>query len=323
MSKLSGTGIIAKAKPTIRNRWMKRLTTIGLYATLAGVFLAYLHTAVLVGAKDAHPEVLVFPFTGAYSLHQRGQNKFSLRVMTLNVAHGRKDGLHQIFQSGSTIEANLKDVAAALRQIEPDIVALQEADGPSIWSGNLNHVQRLAEDSSFQYAVLGEHAQAPWLTNGTAILSNLPLDAPLSVTFSPTPPSSPKGFILATVEWPGDSRIAVDIVSVHLDWSRPSVRDEQVDEIVQTLSQRENPLIVMGDFNCDWFTPDSALRKLARELHLKAYEPESPDHVTYPPRDSRYDWIMISHEMEFKSYQVVSNLILDHLAVVSEITFQE
>jgi endonuclease/exonuclease/phosphatase family metal-dependent hydrolase len=290
---------------------------------LIGTFLAYLHTAVLVGAKEAYPEVSVLPFPESRSSHQRVQNKPSLRVMTLNVAHGRKDGLHQVFQSSSTIKTNLEEVAAVLRQIEPDIVALQEADGPSVWSGNLNHVQRLAEDSAFQYAVLGEHAQAPWLINGTAILSTLPLDTPLSVTFSPTPPSWPKGFVLATVEWPGDSGTTVDIVSVHLDWSRPSVRDEQVDEIIQTLSQRENPLIVMGDFNCDWSTPDSALRRLARQLHLSAYEPEMLDHVTFPPRDSRYDWILISDELEFKNYRIVPHRISDHLAVVSEITFRE
>jgi endonuclease/exonuclease/phosphatase family metal-dependent hydrolase len=79
----------------------------------------------------------------------------------------------------------------------------------------------------------------------------------------------------------------------------------------------------MGDFNCDWSTPDSALRRLARELHLSAYEPEAPGHVTYPPRNTRYDWILISDELEFKSYQVIINRISDHLAVVSEIVLQE
>ena len=44
---------------------------------------------------------------------------------------------------------------------------------------------------------------------------------------------------------------------------------------------------------------------------------------TYPPRNSRYDWILISDELEFKSYQVIIGRISDHLAVVSEIVLQE
>ncbi len=305
-------------KAIIRNKWAKRLATIALCIALLGAFLAYLHTAVLVGDRIAYPQILTLPASELAPPRQP-----HLRIMTLNAAHGRKDGPHQIFQSGATIEANLDDVAAALRQIEPDVVGLQEADGPSLWSGDFDHVQYLAEGASFQYSVLGEHAQALWLTNGTAVLSRLPLDAPLALTFPPSPPSSPKGFILVSVEWPDSSGTMLDVVSVHLDWSRQSVRDEQVAEMIRVLSQRENPLVVMGDFNTDWLTPDSCLRKLARELHLEAYEPESPGYVTYPPRNSRYDWILISGELEFATYQIVTDRISDHLGIVSEIVLRE
>ena len=88
-------------------KWIKHLTTIGLCVTLIGTFLAYLHTAVLVGAKQAHPEVSVLPLSESCSSRQPVSDTPSLRVMTLNVAHGRKEALHQVFQSASTIEANL------------------------------------------------------------------------------------------------------------------------------------------------------------------------------------------------------------------------
>lgn len=47
------------------------------------------------------------------------------------------------------------------------------------------------------------------------------------------------------------------------------------------------------------------------------------NYVTYPPRNSRYDWILISDELEFKTYQVIISRISDHLAVVSEIVLRK
>jgi endonuclease/exonuclease/phosphatase family metal-dependent hydrolase len=44
--------------------------------------------------------------------------------------------------------------------------------------------------------------------------------------------------------------------------------------------------------------------------------------MTYPPLNVRYDWILISDELEFKSYQVIMNRISDHPAVVSEIVLR-
>jgi len=55
----------------------------------------------------------------------------TLKVMSLNIAHGRKDGMNQLLLSGTTIRNNLEDIAAVLVQSGADIVALQEADVPS------------------------------------------------------------------------------------------------------------------------------------------------------------------------------------------------
>ena len=40
------------------------------------------------------------------------KSRVSLRVMTLNMAHGRKDGWHQALQKRATIESNLDAVVA-------------------------------------------------------------------------------------------------------------------------------------------------------------------------------------------------------------------
>ena len=284
-----------------------------------GTILAYGLTATLVGQPRYHPEIGRNSVPDLPLTNQQN----SVLVMTQNMAHGRADGVNQILQSGSTIEANLRDIVAVFQRVDPDIVALQEADAPSVWSGNFNHVQFLAEAAPFPYYVHGEHVASTRLSYGTAVLSKLPVSTTLAITFAPTPPTPAKGFVVATVTWPDESGKVIDIVSVHLDFLRSDVRDAQVAEIIDVLSQSANPVIVMGDFNSDWQVEDSPIRKLVEALDLKVYEPESQAYVTFATLDTRYDWIMISQELEFKTYEVLTEQISDHAAIVSEIVFVE
>ncbi len=60
-----------------------------------------------------------------------------LSVLTLNLAHGRKDALNQLLQKTSTTRRNLEQIADFLSNSGADLVALQEADSPSRWSGEI------------------------------------------------------------------------------------------------------------------------------------------------------------------------------------------
>ena len=300
-------------------KWIIRIVIISLFITLAGIITIFSLTAKLVGEKSYQPPIARNPVPNLV----QPQPRDSLLVMTLNIAHGRADGVNQISQSRPSIEANLKEIASVFLREEPSIVALQEADGPSIWSGNFNHVQLLAEETQFPYYVHGEHVKSSWLSYGTAILSKLPVLETLSFTFQPTPPTPAKGFILATVEWPDESGRVVDLVSVHLDFSLREIREKQAGEIIQTLSTRENPLIMLGDFNSEWNEEGSIVRLVAEALDLKVYDPKSNGYITYISSDYRIDWILISNELEFKTFDVLSGRVSDHSAVISEIVFSE
>ena len=243
----------------------------------------------------------------------------SLKVMTLNVAHGRKDGMHQLFRKRDTIKANLNDISAVLWQKSPDLVALQEADGPSAWSGNFDHVQYIARNAGYAYSVRGDHVKGQTNSYGTALMSHLFLNASLSIQFAPSPPTFSKGVVISTVQVPGDPDIEVDVASVHLDFSRKSVRRKQVKEIVSALCHRKRPLIMMGDFNCEWAAKEPTLRILAEALNLQAYRPEAFDMKTYPKSKRRLDWILISPEFEFITYDVVQDTISDHCGVIADL----
>ena len=151
------------------------------------------------------------------------------------------------------------------------------------------------------------------------MLSTLRPSDPVSVTFAPSPPTFPKGFVVCTIRWPGDPNAEIDVVSTHLDYSRRSVRKRQVKELVNKLSHRKRPLVVMGDFNCEWTAKERTLPMLAEKLNLRAYEPQAADMGTFPSSQRRLDWILISPELQFLTYEVLPDTVSDHLGLVSEL----
>jgi len=251
----------------------------------------------------------------------------TIRVMTLNVAHGRKEGPNQLLQGKEHIRDNLAEVAAFLKRNGTDVVALQEADAPSRWSGNFDHVALLAQQAAYPWHCRIGHARTWLFDYGTALLSRGYFTDTLAHTFQPTPPTMNKGFLLTQLAWKpieGSNRIVpVDFVSVHLDFSSEANREEQIGVMTEILSGRMNPIVILGDFNSAWLDRESAVEELARRLGLHAYLPQAQNLGTYPQTGRRLDWILISKELEFKSYAVLPDAVSDHYAVVAEVALKD
>lgn len=303
--------------------------SIGLFSRLlvAAVFLISLAACSLTTERQPLEVKTVTPLTDVSSVPESLVTMGSLKLLSLNLAHGRKDGINQIFQSRQTIRNNLDDIADILKQTRPDLVALQEADGPSRWSGNFDHVAHLAEQADYPWYSRASHASG-WLYHyGTALLSRGPFTDVIGHAFEPTPPTMTKGFVLAQIQWQPDndakSAILIDIVSVHLDFSRKKVREQQINEMTQVLSGRNNPVIILGDFNSDWFSKEQVIKKLAEQSHLQVYRPDAADLGTYHSNGRRLDWIMISNELEFKNYTVLADVVSDHSAVIAEVGLRQ
>lgn len=245
----------------------------------------------------------------------------SLRVVTLNIAHGRKDSVNQMLLNEETVRGNLLELARLLDRAEADAVALQEADAASAWSGNFDHVGFLLEHSIYACSVHGIHASNRLYSFGTALISPHAFHGSFTHSFAPSRPTTTKGFSLGALAWNPGGRLTepllVKIVSVHLDFSRRSVRRSQIDELVRVLGNIEGPLVLMGDFNTDWQSEDSSLRILAERLELKVYQPEADGLATYSGKDSRLDWILLSRELEFERHEVYPDIVSDHHAVAA------
>lgn len=246
----------------------------------------------------------------------------TVRLLTWNVAHGRAEAFHQALLARNEVEGNLAKIAEVLRHERPDLVALQEADGPSAWSGGFDHVSTLARATGLSSHFHGDHnpfgLSGYDLSAGTALLSRFPMTDTLSEPFAANWRDT-KGFVVATVEVPGTGR-ALDVVSVHLDFLNPGARRAQILALAEVLEGRDRPRVILGDLNCDAEGATEAFRLLEERLGVVPYEPglEQPTFPAASP-SRRLDWILASPELEFVSYRPIEAYLSDHLGVVAEI----
>ncbi len=232
-----------------------------------------------------------------------------LTLMTLNLAHGRGVGPNQLLQPSHRFTTNLQRAAAVIREQQADVVALQEADGPTFWSGRFDHVEWLARHTGHPHRFRGNHApQRTPLDYGTALLSTTQLQQARSRPFR-TNWRDAKGFVEAVV---GIDR-PVRVVSVHLDFLRPAIRRRQMQTLQREL-RRDLPLVLLGDFNSTWA---QGVGDLASALDLRAWRPDEPS-PTFPRRypSVRIDWVLASPQLRFDRCTVVNEPVSDHCGVV-------
>ena len=78
-----------------------------------------------------------------------------LRILTLNASHGRKTAWNQMLVSKKRTYENLDLIVSLLEESNADIVALQEADAPSRWSGKFDHVSSNRRRSGAKPNIIG------------------------------------------------------------------------------------------------------------------------------------------------------------------------
>jgi endonuclease/exonuclease/phosphatase family metal-dependent hydrolase len=262
------------------------------------------------------------PVTASTVAHPAGLPAPVVKVMTLNLAHGRGDSFHQLLVDDAETRDNLQEISGLLRSERPHVVALQEADAPSFWSGDLDHIAYLADNGRFSQHVHGRHAEGVGVAYGTALLSTMELRAAEAITFDPDYSLTPKGFVVSTIHWPTAPWVEVDVVSVHLEFAGEAARRKQASELIDVLRQRTRPVIIMGDLNSDWEDGQSSVRYLSEALDLEVYRPGHPGLETFPVTNRRLDWILASGDFEFRSYRQLPDVVSDHRAVVAELVLK-
>lgn len=240
----------------------------------------------------------------------------TLRVMTLNLAHGRARALAQSrARPAHWFRANLDAIAAVIRREGPDLVALQEAELGSRWAGDFDHVAYLAQRSDLPAIAATPHVRSEGrFRYGTALLGRTPWLDHGGHDFA-AQGRWHKGYSWATTCFAGAPLTAI---SVHLDFASAARRRAQARELVEAFADRSEPLLVLGDFNAEWRSKGSPVAAIASTLALHGVDPLARAPATYAS-GRRLDWILASAALRFADHRVLPDRLSDHYAVLADV----
>jgi endonuclease/exonuclease/phosphatase family metal-dependent hydrolase len=185
---------------------------------------------------------------------------FSFRITTYNIHKCR----------GLDRRVRPKRIAAVLKQIDADIIALQEVVGMDEAAREHNQVHAIAEELGLDFRI-GENRRLRGAAYGNALLSRLPIivDRNHDLTWRM---NEPRGCLqVGITPRETDSQPVLQIYNAHLGtgfFERRYQAHRLLDVIEDSSSP--SPRIVLGDFN-EW-TRGRATRLLS--YHLNSAEPE-------------------------------------------------
>lgn len=254
-----------------------------------------------------------------------------LRIVTYNVAHGR--GLRPIqgLQSRRSMQAHLRRIAALLRTLDADVVALQEIDECSRWAGNFDQLLYLQEHAGYAHSLFGRTTRREGIFNlsyGNAFLSRHELLEGEAITFGKKTVGE-KGFLFAEVKIGGRT---VPLLNLHLNYRSRSARLDQVGQVFRYLEKRHNTRapfwsvgpLVCGDFNTSGKASDATAGLLAELSYFGAYALLPAGGKTFPsPLPTRaLDFVMVPTEIQVERTEVVRSWLSDHRPVMVELTLR-
>jgi len=204
---------------------------------------------------------------------------FGIKVATYNIR--KAVGLDQ--------RRNPKRILSVLKEIDADIIALQEVDrrfGARVSALPLEMLEAetpwMPVPMHFRPAAIGWHGNAILIRKGIEVRLADPIEMPTL---------EPRGAVMAELSVGGH---ALRVIGVHLDLSG-LWRRKQIRALLAAIdaSPRRMPTVIMGDFN-QW-SDSGALSELAFHRHRLLHTPKS-FHSARPV--ARLDRIIVSHDVK-------------------------
>ncbi len=224
----------------------------------------------------------------------------TLRILTLNIAHGRGLSTYQGFHSVKGIERNLNRIAHLLRRASPDVVALQEVDEDSHWNKRIHLLDYLQRETGYAHSQMGTHNRREGrlpLAYGNGVLSRFAIEHADIQAFG-SASLGEKGFLYTELALPHGH---LPVVNLHLDFKSRRRRIEQIERLIDYLEARHaekgsdayfSP-IICGDFNSRSRKPNDAVR------HLFRYLENHCDYQFYPQQGRTFPSLLPTHGLDF------------------------
>lgn len=285
------------------------------------------------------------------SIQAPPMDSHSLKIVTWNMGYASGD-LNNVkkIPSRQFLQNNLDGMVKALKELDADLIFLQEVDfraNRTFFENQLAYLQKKLGLPYAAYRVLWNKRYIPFpywppsqhfgsTISGQAVLSRLPIEKQIVKVF-PKPPHAfwYNWFYLDRVQqklildWQGEK---LNIWNVHHEAFHSVTRGQQAYDLGQSLKQEEGLYkIVAGDFNDPTTQPEhqfvhsdftDTLAYFIKESGLVADNLSFPDDLkTFPsfePRD-KLDHILISKALTFKRRKVVCSTASDHCLVFVEV----
>lgn len=217
---------------------------------------------------------------------------------------------------------DLPRIAAVLRALKPDLVALQEVDRGQDRSDKVDQMRELGAelgmDARFKQSCFigdGEY--------GIGVLSRFPIVKAAAYTLSQARGKEPRSALEAQVNVPGMA-VPVSFLSIHGDYDdyTADVRVQEIQAILGFLAEHENPLVLAGDFNAERMDP--ALRVLEASGWSVL---DKNNAVTFPSADGgiEIDHVALKNfNPKVLRYEVVEERVAsDHFPIVADLEMEE
>ena len=268
-----------------------------------------------------------------------------LRVMTWNIAHGRGAETSNLKEGRDPKIHRIMEIARVIRELDADIVVLNEVDFAASWSGGFDQATLLAEQSGLPFLARQTNLDCGyWFCRwqfGNAVLSRYPITEAEIVHLKPMHVwedwlAGSKRGVLCTIQLtPGKS---IRVMGVHLEHRSEEARLESVHAVSEVVADIDGPLLIAGDLNT---TPAEAPRAnltadgqnafdvLTEKTGLKYMPVRLPEfeELTFPSwaPHTAIDWILY-HPDFFRpvDHRVIRSPLSDHLPVLDtfELTSQ-
>lgn len=217
--------------------------------------------------------------------------KSSLRILCYNIHYGQgNDGVY-----------DLERLAAVIKAVKPDLVALQEVDVMVRRSGKVHQASKLGELCGLK-SFYGPTQHYEGGLYGNAVLTNLPV---LDVLIHPLPYTDatpelttyPRAAIAVTVEGPDGKPLR--FISTHFQHNVENDRVAQAQAINELFAAEGDnlPTILAGDMNA---TPDSEPVRILCEKWENAIDGAAAPTVPSQNPASRIDYIFYRAQSRFR-----------------------
>ncbi len=214
----------------------------------------------------------------------------TLRVLAYNIHHG--EGMDSVL--------DLHRIAALIREVDPDLVAVQEVDSVTTRTGGVDQAAELGRLTEMEPRY-GRFMPYQGGAYGMALLSRWPISQAVNVRLPEG--AEPRSAMSVVVISPKSGR-ALRFVGIHF-YRTAEERMAQAEALDRALAGGDTATILAGDFNS---TPGSAV--MARLSDSWSVVGKGEDHFTFPSYgpDREIDFVLFRPA---DAFEVISQRLID------------